>query len=80
MPGFDAGVWIGLLAPADTPAPIVEALSRAANEALANEDVRGALKTQGIEPAGGTPADFRKFIAADTDKWTAVVRSAGLGN
>lgn len=80
MPGFDAGVWIGLLAPAGTPAPIVEQLSRAANEALKSADVSAALKTQGIDPAGGTPAEFRSFIAADIEKWTSVVRSAGLSN
>jgi tripartite-type tricarboxylate transporter receptor subunit TctC len=80
MSGFDAGIWIGLLAPAGTPAPIVDALSRAANEALANADVSNAFKTQGIDPAGGTPADFRNFIAADMEKWTTVVRSAGLSN
>jgi tripartite-type tricarboxylate transporter receptor subunit TctC len=80
MPGFDAGIWIGLLAPAGTPAPIVEALSKSANEALKTEAVSSALKAQGIDPLGGTPQQFSDFIAADTAKWTTVVRSAGLGN
>jgi len=80
MPGFDAGIWIGLLAPPGTPEPIVKALSRAANEALKTEAVSTALKTQGIDPLGGTPQDFRNFIAADTERWTTVVRSAGLSN
>lgn len=80
MPGFDAGIWIGLLAPAGTPAPIVEKLADAANEALKSADVGAELKTQGIDPAGGTPAEFRSFIAADTKRWTAVVRSAALGS
>jgi tripartite-type tricarboxylate transporter receptor subunit TctC len=80
MSGFDAGIWIGLLAPAGTPSPIIEMLSQAADEALKTADVGTALKTQGIEPAGGTPADFRNFIAADTERWTAVVRSAGLSS
>ena len=78
MPGFDAGIWIGLLAPAGTPAPIVDALSRAANEALKTADVSAALKTQGIDPIGDTPDEFQKFIAADIEKWTTVVHSAGL--
>jgi tripartite-type tricarboxylate transporter receptor subunit TctC len=80
MPGFDAGIWIGLLAPADTAEPIIDELSHAANEALKSADVGSALKAQGIDSAGGTPADFRGFIAADTEKWTAVVHSAGLSN
>jgi tripartite-type tricarboxylate transporter receptor subunit TctC len=80
MPGFDAGIWIGLLAPAGTPEPIVTALSQAANAALATEEVTKALKAQGIDPLGGTPEQFRDFIAADTDRWTTVVRSAGLSN
>lgn len=78
MPGFDAGIWIGLLAPAGTPVSIVEKLSDAADEALKSADVSTALKAQGIDPAGDSPADFRKFIAADTKRWTTVVRSAGL--
>jgi tripartite-type tricarboxylate transporter receptor subunit TctC len=80
MPGFDAGIWIGLLAPAGTPEPVIEVLSRAANEALKTEAVSDALKTQGIDPQGRTPQDFRNFIAADTERWTTVVRSAGLSN
>ncbi len=80
MPGFDAGIWIGLLAPAGTPAPIVEALSQSANAALTTEAVGNAFKSQGIDPLGGTPQQFSYFIAADTAKWTTVVRSAGLSN
>jgi tripartite-type tricarboxylate transporter receptor subunit TctC len=80
MAGFDAGIWIGLLAPAGTPAPIIDVLSRAANDALKSEEVSKALRTQGIEPAGGTAQDFRSFIEADTQRWTNVVRSAGLSN
>jgi tripartite-type tricarboxylate transporter receptor subunit TctC len=80
MPGFDAGIWIGLLAPAGTPEAVIEVLSRAANEALKTKAVSDALKTQGIDPQGGTPQDFRNFIAADMERWTTVVRSAGLSN
>lgn len=80
MPGFDAGIWIGLLAPAGTPAPIIEALSQSANAALKTEPVSTALKTQGIDPLGGTPEQFRDFIAADTERWSTVVHAAGLSN
>lgn len=80
MPGFDAGIWIGLLAPAGTPEPIVEALANAANDALKTEPVSAALKTQGIDPLGGTPQQFGNFITADIERWSNVVRSAGLSN
>ncbi len=80
MPGFDAGIWIGLLAPAGTPKPIVEALAQSANAALKTEPVSNALKTQGIDPLGGTPQQFNEFIAADIERWSNVVHSAGLSN
>ena len=80
MPGFDAGIWIGLLAPAGTPQSIVDALSRAASDALTAGDVTTAFAAQGIERRGGTAEDFRGFIAADAERWTNVVSSAGLGN
>ena len=80
MPDFDAGIWIGLLAPAGTPAPIVETLAQSANAALKTEPVSNALKAQGIDPLGGTPQQFRDFITADIERWTNVVKSTGLSN
>ncbi|WMT77105.1 tripartite tricarboxylate transporter substrate binding protein [Bradyrhizobium sp. Ash2021] len=77
MTGYDAGIWIGLLAPAGTPPAIIEKLSAAANEALKTEDVRTALKRQGTDPVGGTPKEFSDFIRADIEKWVAVLASAG---
>jgi tripartite-type tricarboxylate transporter receptor subunit TctC len=72
MTGYDAGIWIGLLAPAGTPPAIIEKLSTAANVALNSEDVRTALKRQGTDPLGGTPKEFADFIRADIEKWAAV--------
>jgi tripartite-type tricarboxylate transporter receptor subunit TctC len=77
MTGYDAGIWIGLLAPAATPTAIVEKLSAAANEALKSEAVRTALKQQGTDPVGGTPKEFADFIRADIDKWVAVLALSG---
>jgi len=78
MPGFDAGIWMGLLAPANTPPDIVEKLAAAANAALKSEMVQAALKPQGIDPLGGGPAEFSDFIRADIDKWTAILAATGL--
>jgi tripartite-type tricarboxylate transporter receptor subunit TctC len=76
MTGYDAGIWIGLLAPAATPPAIIEKLSAAANEGLNTEAVRTALKQQGTDPVGGTPKEFADFIRADIEKWTAVLAAA----
>src|SRR3984893_15144648 len=61
MTGYDAGIWIGLLAPPGTPLPIIEKLSVAANAALNTEAVRAGLKQQGTDPVGGTPGEFADF-------------------
>jgi tripartite-type tricarboxylate transporter receptor subunit TctC len=79
MAGYDAGIWIGLLAPGGTPPAIIEKLSAAANEALNTEMVRTALKRQGTDPVGGTPKEFADFIRADIEKWTAVLAASGGG-
>jgi tripartite-type tricarboxylate transporter receptor subunit TctC len=76
MTGYDAGVWIGLLAPAATPPAIIEKLSAAANEALKSETVRTALKQQGTDPVGGTPKEFADFIRADIEKWVSALAAA----
>jgi len=76
MAGYDAGIWIGLLAPKATPSAIVEKLSTAANAALSDAEVRAALKAQGTDPVGGTPGEFADFIRADIEKWTAMLASS----
>lgn len=76
--GYDAGIWIGLLAPAGTSPAIIATLSAAANAALATPDVRTALRQQGTDPLGGTPAQFSDFIRADIARWSALRPSVGL--
>lgn len=78
MPGFDVGIWIGLLAPAGTPADIVIKLSVAAHEALKTDAVKNAMKAQGIGALGSTPQEFSDFIRKDIEKWTLVLSTAGL--
>jgi tripartite-type tricarboxylate transporter receptor subunit TctC len=77
--GYDAGIWIGLLAPAGTPSAIIEKLSVAANAALSTDEVRTALKRQGTDPLGGTPKEFADFIRADIEKWVAVLATVNSG-
>ena len=78
VPGYSAGIWMGLLAPAGTPPDIVEKLSRAANEALKSKEVLSLMDTQGVDPLGGTPAEFAYFIDAELKKWDGVVKAAEI--
>ena len=76
--GSDAGIWMGVLAPAGTPRPIVDKLAAAINEALKSEEVLGPLRRQGVEPRGGSPDEFARFIDAELKKWALVAANAGL--
>jgi tripartite-type tricarboxylate transporter receptor subunit TctC len=78
LPGYSAGIWMGLVAPAGTPAEVVAKLSRAANEALQASEAVALMRTQGLDPIGGTPAEFGRFIHDELKKWAAVVQSAGI--
>jgi tripartite-type tricarboxylate transporter receptor subunit TctC len=78
LPGYSAGIWMGLLAPAATPAEVVDTLSRAANEAIKSNEVLTLLRAQGVDPLGSTPEEFARFIDAELKKWQAVVVAAGL--
>jgi len=79
LPGYEAFAWVGFGAPKDTPSAIVETLNRSLNASLADPTVRARLEDLGnqILPPN-TPADFAKFIAADTEKWLKVVKFANL--
>jgi tripartite-type tricarboxylate transporter receptor subunit TctC len=79
MMGYDAGIWIGLLAPTGTPPATIEKLSGAANAALGTDEVRTALKRQGTDPVGGTPREFADFIRTDIEKWVAALASSSSG-
>ena len=78
LPGFAATGWYGLLAPAGTPPEIINRLHAAATQTLATKEVQERLSSQGAEIAGSTPQAFTQFIRAETDKWTKLVRTAGL--
>jgi tripartite-type tricarboxylate transporter receptor subunit TctC len=78
LPGYSAGIWMGLLAPVGTPPEIVDKLSRAANEALRSNEVLSLLRSQGVDPLGGTAAEFARFIDDELKKWATVVAAAGI--
>ncbi|WP_227870711.1 Bug family tripartite tricarboxylate transporter substrate binding protein [Orrella marina] len=76
-PGFAAGSWFGLLAPTGTPEPVIVELNSKINQILPN--LEGRFVSAGADPVGGSPDDFRKFIAAEHDKWAEAIKSAGIG-
>jgi tripartite-type tricarboxylate transporter receptor subunit TctC len=79
LPGVYSSIWIGMLAPAGTPRPIVDMLSKSVNEALKSEDVAQQMRVQGMELLGGSPEEFAVQIKSDTERWDAVSQAAGLG-
>jgi tripartite-type tricarboxylate transporter receptor subunit TctC len=78
LPGFDVGIWIGLLAPIGTSPDIIDALAQAANDALQQQSVKDGFKAQGIDTLGSTPAEFADFIQKDIQKWQALIEATGL--
>ena len=79
LPGYEAFGWIGFGAPKGTPAEIIETLNKGLNAAVADPKIRARLTDLGgLVMPPNSPADFAKFIAADTEKWTKVVQFAHL--
>jgi tripartite-type tricarboxylate transporter receptor subunit TctC len=78
VPGYEASAWFGVGAPKNTPAEIIDKLSREINTALADPKVKARLADLGSVPMPMTPIEFGKFITAETEKWGKVVRFAGL--
>ncbi len=78
LPGYRSGGFFGLGAPKDTPSDIIGMLNREMNAALADSDTKGRITAMGVSGLGGSPADFGKFLADETEKWARVIQSAGL--
>jgi tripartite-type tricarboxylate transporter receptor subunit TctC len=78
LPGFETGLWFGLMAPVGTAKEIVDKLNRAGNEALKAEEVGKALAPQGIDLVGGSADDFARFLDSEMKRWTTVAQAAGL--
>lgn len=79
FPGFeDVGIWFGVVAPKGTPAPVIAQLNAAIQRAIAKPEIVERLNTLGAVPTGGTAADFVDFLRRDVERWTRVIRSAGI--
>ena len=73
LPGFESNTWFGLYGPKALPADVLAKVNTAANQALADADIKDRLSRLGIEPVGGTPAQFAAMAAEDAAKWKKII-------
>jgi len=78
VPGYQASGWFDVCAPRTTPVEIVDRLNREINSGLADEKLKARLADLGATVFAGSPSDFGKHIATETEKWGKVVRAANL--
>ena len=78
LPGYEASGWYGIAAPKETPPEIIDRLNKAVNAGLTDPKTKQRLADLGCLIVGGSPADFGRFIANEIEKWTKVVRAAGI--
>jgi tripartite-type tricarboxylate transporter receptor subunit TctC len=77
VPGYEATIWLGVMAPAGTPNPIVQRLNSEIQKIIALPEVKEAWAKQGAFPLHMTPAEFTKYMAQDIEKWAKVVKLSG---
>ena len=78
LPGFDASLYYGLVAPAGTPRPIIDKLNKALQDALASSEVKKQLGLDGTEITPGTPEAYAAFIDKDEKKWAGLLKASGV--
>jgi tripartite-type tricarboxylate transporter receptor subunit TctC len=78
VPGYEASTWFGIVAPTNTPTEIIEKLNNAINAGLADPKIKARLAEMGGMLLAGSPADFGKLIADETEKWAKVIRAANI--
>jgi tripartite-type tricarboxylate transporter receptor subunit TctC len=78
VPGYEATIWLGVMAPAGTPKEVVDKLNAGINKVIARPDVKEAWAKQGAVPLVMSPAEFDKYLRADIEKWAGVVKAAGM--
>ena len=78
VPGYEISLWYGVGAPKGTPTEVIDKLNREINEILTDPKAKARLADLGGTVLAGSPADFGKLIAEETDKWAKVIKSAGI--
>jgi tripartite-type tricarboxylate transporter receptor subunit TctC len=76
-PGFSGVPWVAIMAPANTPAPIIAKLNGEVNKALNSKDIRDQFLAQGVEPMQMTPEELGAFVKSELTKWTKAVKDSG---
>ena len=76
-PGFSGVPWVAIMAPANTPAPIIAKLNGEVNKALNSKDLREQFLAQGVEPMQMTPEELGAFVKSELTKWTKAVKDSG---
>jgi tripartite-type tricarboxylate transporter receptor subunit TctC len=76
--GMAIDSWFGFLAPSRTPRPVINALNAAFAKALGDETVRRRMVELGVVPLGGSPEDMDRYMRAEVERWTNVVRQRGI--
>jgi tripartite-type tricarboxylate transporter receptor subunit TctC len=77
LPGFEVVGWYGVIGPANLPQPILTRLHEELVKILNQPDVRSRIESDGSEPVGSSPEEFRRFMRADMDKWAKLVKESG---
>jgi tripartite-type tricarboxylate transporter receptor subunit TctC len=78
LPGYEGVLWMGLVAPAGTPQPVIETLAAAVNRAVGSADLAERLKRDGIDPVGGAPQEFGAQIAREITQWRELAKSVDI--
>jgi len=78
VPGYEAPIWLGIMAPAGTPKAVIDRLNAEITKIVRRPDVKKAWNDQGAEPMAMTPAEFEKYLNGDIAKWATVVKTAGI--
>jgi tripartite-type tricarboxylate transporter receptor subunit TctC len=78
VPGYDSTIWLGIMAPAGTPKPIVDRLNAEINKAINRAEVKAAWDQQGAVALAMSPSEFDAYLRQDIEKWAKVVKAAGL--
>ena len=78
VPGYEASGWQGIGAPANTPVEVIDKLNKEINAGLGNPEIQKRLTDMGGAPLGGSPAEFAKLIADETERWGKVIRAANI--
>jgi tripartite-type tricarboxylate transporter receptor subunit TctC len=78
LPGYDSTGWFGVVAPAETPAPVVARLNAEIVAALKDPQIQSSMRALGVEPAPDTPQAFDRYIRSETTKWAKVIKSANI--